>query len=334
MLRITRKTTPVVFWLLGLLYVSILVRNLNESQRRSLRLHADARTADNVRVPIRILSADLNRGEVTAVLGFELRGDLGIDAATPAVDLKLLLSTSRGPTEVDFPRGRRMNPVEAVFGTTGNPSRYPFDQHTASLGIRMVARGRAGSGPIGPSPAAGAAGEPRSGAPSTGPSEGTPGPTTALGSGQPFSPVPIEVDLSASVPGVQFQRNSRMGRAEIGFSKDDLATISLYMRRAENVTVLSIAVMLAMLGLSTGVLFMVLEATVRGKESPLLPLSLSVSLIFGLPALRNLQPAIPPLGVLSDYLSFVWAELIVAGSAIFVLWTWGFRARATGAKQR
>jgi len=39
--------------------------------------------------------------------------------------------------------------------------------------------------------------------------------------------------------------------------------------------------------------------------------SLSISLIFGLPALRNTQPGVPPLGVISDYVSFIRAESIV-----------------------
>jgi len=58
-----------------------------------------------------------------------------------------------------------------------------------------------------------------------------------------------------------------------------------------------------------------------------LPLSLCVTLLFGLPALRNAQPAVPPLGVLGDYVSFVWAELLVAVSAVIFIWTWLLRQR-------
>jgi hypothetical protein len=54
----------------------------------------------------------------------------------------------------------------------------------------------------------------------------------------------------------------------------------------------------------------------------LLPLSLSITLIFGLPALRNAQPDVPPLGALGNYFSFIWAELIVAASAVITIWIW------------
>ena len=305
MLNLKSKIPQIVLVLVGLLYLGLLAKNLNESKRRSLHLHADARAADNVRVPMRILSADLNNGDVRVAMGFEVRGNIAIDAATPAVDLKLLLNTSRGPQEVDFPKGRRMNPVEAVFNTTGDVDGYPFDQHAASLGVKMVTPRR----PDRP-PAMGGSSAP-----------------------EQYTSVPVEVDLSASIPGVKFQGRSKMGTSEIGFLGDDQVVITLYMRRADNVIATSIFVTVLMLGLGTGVLAMVLEVTVKGKESPLLPLSLSVSLIFGLPALRALQPNVPPLGVLCDYFGYVWAELIVAASTIAVVWTWHFRSRAKAAAE-
>jgi len=55
--------------------------------------------------------------------------------------------------------------------------------------------------------------------------------------------------------------------------------------------------------------------------------TLSISLIFGLPARRNRQPGVPPLGAISDYVSFIWAENIVAVSAIVIMGTWLRRSR-------
>ena len=295
MSRIKIGRTSIVILLVGLMYVVLLVHNLDESERRSLHLHAEARAVDSVLVPMRILSADLNNGEVRVVMGFQLRGNIAIDAATPAVDLRLLLNSSRGPQQVDFPKGRRLNPVEAVFIMDGNANRYPFDKHRGSLSFLIVTPRR----------------------PDTGGS-------SAFGQN---TSVPVAVDLSASVPGVKFEERSEEGTSEIGFL-GDLAVITLYMRRAQNVIATSITVTVMMLGLGISVLAMVMQATVKGREAALLPLSLSVSLIFGLPALRNLQPNVPPLGVLGDYVGYVWAELIVAASSIVVVWAWVVRSRA------
>jgi hypothetical protein len=71
---------------------------------------------------------------------------------------------------------------------------------------------------------------------------------------------------------------------------------------------------------------MVFKAT-HGPKVDLVPLSISISLIFGLPALRNVQPGVPPVGAFGDYLSFIWAEIIVGLSAIIIIWTWLLRSR-------
>jgi hypothetical protein len=49
---------------------------------------------------------------------------------------------------------------------------------------------------------------------------------------------------------------------------------------------------------------MVFQATTSGPRVDLVPLSISISLIFGLTALRNVQLGVPPVGALGDYVSF------------------------------
>lgn len=84
--------------------------------------------------------------------------------------------------------------------------------------------------------------------------------------------------------------------------------------------------MATMLCLAMSMLVMTVEVTREGKGSDLLPLSFCITLIFGLPALRNAQPGVPPLGALGDYFSFIWAELIVAACAVVTIWIWLVRS--------
>jgi Domain of unknown function (DUF4436) len=63
------------------------------------------------------------------------------------------------------------------------------------------------------------------------------------------------------------------------------------------------------------------------RESDLIPLSMPITLIFGLPALRNVQPGVPPVGAFSDYVVFIWAQLVVAVSAVATVWHWQRRTR-------
>jgi hypothetical protein len=44
-----------------------------------------------------------------------------------------------------------------------------------------------------------------------------------------------------------------------------------------------------------------------------------VGLLFAFPAIRNALPGVPPVGVLNDYLAFLWAEGLVALSLVAML---------------
>jgi hypothetical protein len=72
---------------------------------------------------------------------------------------------------------------------------------------------------------------------------------------------------------------------------------------------------------------MVITAITSAESFEVIPLPLAITLIFGLPALRNIQPNVPPVGVLGDYFSFIWAELFVAAAAIMMAVTWVYHQR-------
>jgi hypothetical protein len=75
--------------------------------------------------------------------------------------------------------------------------------------------------------------------------------------------------------------------------------IALNLRRADNLIGLSLLVNLMMTGLAVSVLAIVLQVTTAKGQFDLVPLSMSLSLIFGLLALRNVQPGVPPVGAFS-----------------------------------
>ncbi len=133
-------------------------------------------------------------------------------------------------------------------------------------------------------------------------------------------PVSINENFVASIAGVKFEGH---------VSQDDtykLMRTSIAMRRANNILFVSIVVMTVMFILAVSIMIMALRVASSPKEINLLPLSLCVTLIFGLPALRNVQPGVPGIGALCDYLSFIWAEFIVVTSAIGLAWIWIIRS--------
>jgi Domain of unknown function (DUF4436) len=216
------------------------------------------------------------------------------------VDLTLLLNDIRGPQEITLPRGRRINPIEAFFSLTGNENRYPIDSYGSEIRMMVTKRGRVVRPP---QPAAEQAGA--NAVPPAGSNDGL-----VVTEQRGTEVVPIAFSIAASIPGLKFE--GKNVNADPG-----MEAFNLVVRRADNVIVVSVLIMVLMMGLEAA----------AGERLELLPLSLSVSLLFGLPALRNAQPGVPALGALGDYVSFLWAEQIVAVSAVILIWTWLTRQR-------
>src|SRR5882672_11131019 len=130
-------------------YASILLRNLNESERRALQLKENPIAGDYVGASLRIVAAKPSSSEMTARISFRLGGDVAQDPVTPAVDLQLFLNDIRGRQEINLPRGRRIDPIEAVFSLDGNVNKYPFDRYD---GVIRIAVKRARLAPLGRPP--------------------------------------------------------------------------------------------------------------------------------------------------------------------------------------
>jgi Domain of unknown function (DUF4436) len=243
------------------LYFVLLLRSLNEGSRRSLQLRDDTDVADHIVISALVTAVGPATQELTAQISLRPQGTLAQDEVTPAVDLKLLTNNVRSQQQFDFPKGKRMNRIEAVFPLNGELNKYPFDRYATTLWFLVI------------------------------------------------TPARKKQPQTSNTPG----------------SSLNFTGIELKMRRADNVISVSILLMILMIGLAMSLLAMVFKATTSGPKVDLVPLSLSISLIFGLPALRNVQPGVPPVGAFGDYVSFIWAEIIVGVSTIIIIWTWLLR---------
>jgi Domain of unknown function (DUF4436) len=306
---------PKSFWILIIvvvlaLYVCVVLLGLTESTRRSLLLRDETDATNRVLISIVVTNASPATQELTAQLGFRLAGNVANDDVTPAVDLKLLINNVRGQQEFDFPKEKRMNRIDAVFPLNGELNKYPFDRYDTTVWLLMTtpARDVQLQSPK----------RPASIPEFTHKADELAVSSTAL---LRNAPVALSVSISASIPGIKFKGNVSRGNIQ------EPTGIALHLARANSVIWVSLIVMLMMAALSTSLLAMAIRVR-AGEKTDLLPLSVSITLIFGLPALRNIQPGVPPVGAIVDYLAFIWAELIVATSAIIIMWTWLLRSRA------
>lgn len=135
--RATKHRILIILLVLGM-YLGSLVLNFTERERRSLDVQEGVQESDQVHVSVRVVEANPTASEITASFSFRLSGNIAQDAVTPAVDLRLLLNSIRGSQYFDFPKGRRINPIVAVFTLEGNVNRYPIDRHQADLWVILT----------------------------------------------------------------------------------------------------------------------------------------------------------------------------------------------------
>jgi len=293
-----------------LVYCTVLWMGLTEESRRSLTIVKSSATSnDFVIINVRVTSIDTTQRLLHERIRLIPMGRFAIDKTTPDSDLKLLINSASGKQAVVFPKGERIVPIEFNSLLSGNQNRYPFDRYTTDIELVVTAPAQKEAEPV----------------PQENLDENAdPSATTLIVGASDLNhseTIPIKENFIASIPGVKF---------EGAVTQNDtykLMHTTIAMRRANNVIIVSVFVMILMFILAISVVAMVLHVNASAGEMNLLPLSLCVTLIFGLPALRNIQPGVPPVGGFNDYLSFIWAEMMVSISAIALAWTWIVRSQ-------
>lgn len=274
-------------------YVFVLTKYKSEGENRAAFLEADTKNAGENRIDVsgRIVSADVIKGDVVVRLEFSPKGSLlSADGATLARDLELYVSTATGKNVHEFKKGKRMNPVEAIVEIyEGEPMDYPFDTHTAQLSFFFEPAGAKGG--------------------ETGGNDS----------------VPAAVELRGSVAGLRMdtayvEKDSK--HPEDPFNMPDHTLISISIERATTAVFFSVFIMIAMWALAAGVLCLVFRVFAGHRKIEISMFSFLGALLFAFPALRNSQPGTPPIGTLSDFLAFFWAEVIIALSLLAVVLRW------------
>jgi hypothetical protein len=289
-------------------YLFSLWLNLTEAARRSATLEIAPAGADYLHVDVNVVNVDLLRSEMTTRISFQVVGQLAEDELTPATDLQLVLNTIKGQQQFDFAKGRRINPIEAVFPLDGNANFYPFDRHKGILWIFATIPGSRQAKPgvnVVPEDLA-----------------TSPGLPISKSSLEKRVQAGMETTFTASISGLTFGGSKPMQGVQ---SLKGLTGIEVNMMRSLNVIFISVTTMVMMAAMAVGMVIMVLKVVGRSRNMAAFHIPMAVSLIFGLPALRNIQPGIPPPGTFGDSIAFTWAEIAAASSAVALIAHWLFR---------
>lgn len=257
-----------------------------------------------VDINVQLLSFDPIKGDATARVSFTPEGSLAGDDGSIKQDLKFFINSANGKQEIDYAKGKRMTPVEAVIPIyEGNAADYPFDKHKAQVELYLTP-GKAGekkeADKTAPHPAGDEEAAPKKD-------------ETAL------EDIPIDVDWFGSLPGYTITA------ANTKESDENYVLFEVGLERSNIAVFFSIFVSVLMWLLTIAVLFLMISVLFRGRKAELAMFSFMAALLFAFYAVRNSQPNVPPIGVLSDFLAFFWAELIVGACLLAGVFTWVFR---------
>jgi hypothetical protein len=136
--------------------------------------------------------------------------------------------------------------------------------------------------------------------------------TTSSSSAEP-QVVPVVVDFVGSVHGLNVDESQLDSQSAGG-----VTPVGIEIARSSTTIAVATFVMILLLAMALSVLLVTLSVTLWGHKLEPPIIGLLGALLFGFIAFRNAVPGTPPVGALSDYLSFFWAEAIVA-ACLFVL---------------
>lgn len=297
----------------------------NEGEKRSAVVSdLGDKDPNHIEVDVKLVTIDPNKGDVIARLEFVPKGSFTTDEGlTLAHDLKLFVNSATGKQELDFQNGKRMNPTEVVINMyDGLVTDYPFDRHSAFLELYFLS-GKKEAGKETDKAAEAAPAKPAEAAPTPtqeAPPEGAENkPAAEKTADDAEDEIPIGVEFFGSIPGFKIDASKAKE------STEDYVGIDMTISRASTTKFFSIFVMTMMWGLTIGVMFLTLSVVLRGRKVELAMFSFTAALLFAFAAVRNAQPGTPPIGTYSDFISFFWAEVIIALCLIILVFTWLLR---------
>ena len=306
----------------------VLVLNIykSEGEKRSASVSdLGEKDPNHIEVDVSLVTIDPNKGDIVARLEFLPKGSYTKDDGTLARDVKLFVNGATGKQETDFAKGKKMNPMEVVVQMyDGLVTDYPFDKHKAYLEMYFVP-----GKPEKKSAEPGAA-KPAEAAPSPTPKpeaaeeeepkkEDAAKKTEAAKEEEEDDEIPIGVDFAGSISGFKIEA------AKARESQNDLVGIDMTISRAATTKFFSLFVMMMMWGLTISVLLLTLSVVLRGRKVELAMFSFTAALLFAFATVRNAQPGTPPIGTYSDFISFFWAEVIIALCLVVLVFTWLLR---------
>ncbi|KAF9950068.1 hypothetical protein BGZ70_001521 [Mortierella alpina] len=140
--------------------------------------------------------------------------------------------------------------------------------------------------------------------------------------------IPVSLTFLGMLQSVEFIPTVRL-------SNDDLykIAIEIFTRRSPTTIGFSLFIVLIMWLLSIAIGIIAMQVIRKHRTSDEHVLTLGITTLFALPALRETQPGIPSIGCAADVLGFYWNMAIIAISSILILMASGLRWKEPSIKK-
>lgn len=290
------------------MYYTLSVFNAEGGQKVIEISNQGDKEASHIETQVKLMSIDPIKGDASARFEFIPSENLLAEDGTLKQELKLYVNSANGKQEIDFAKGKLMTPVEAVFNMhEGQATQYPFDKYVADIDI-YITKGKADDKKPATAPAA-TPKEPADGEHATEPAK----------TEDDDLELALSVDFLGSIPGYKIEA------AKAKYSEIDFVGIETKIERSGTVVFVSMFVSVLTWVLTIGILFLVISLFMRGRKVEIAMFSFMGAMLFGFYAIRNSQPNVPPIGVYSDFMSYIWCEIIIGVCLIACLVAWVLR---------
>ncbi len=290
------KTKEIVIAVICLLifagvYAYVLNNFMTEDDNGPTVIHdVDKNNKDYIRVNIQIINVDPVKGDIQARMNFDPQGEYSDDGLVLNQDVTMYVNSISGKNEHNFSKGKRMPPVDITLEMYDGVV-TDYPFDKHTAEISMLMVTKE---------------------------------KTDSGVTESNITVVKEIDFKANIHGFTIEENIEPGK------QTDYTEFEIHIARTKPVIFFSCFVMALMWCIIITSILIMLSVIVRNRKMEYSMFGFFASLLFALPALRGIQPFVPALGCLSDYIAFFWAEGIVAINLIIMISVW---LKRPGAKQ-
>jgi hypothetical protein len=129
------------------------------------------------------------------------------------------------------------------------------------------------------------------------------------------SKIPLSLSIMNNIEGWQMMTTLR----DVSDDAFQIIMVEFTIYRGPTQRFFSLFIASVMWLLSFSLFWLAFTLCIRKRKVEPPTLGVGTSMLFALPAIRNVQPGSPPIGCTADYLGFFWALLLVAAGAMILL---------------